>query len=201
MPPCLETGNTEGINAMTNNPAPRAWVGCLACHVDGYLVGDWFEAAQSPTDADQFEQAGLSLPARHFAEGHDEVWVFDFDGFGGVLRTECAPSEAVRLAELISAANDRGIPPEVLAYWINDGHDTHDPQMMLDELQDAWCGHYETEADYARQLADDLSMITETDAWPYACVDWEWAWRELNLGGDNYSREAPSGGYHIFRAI
>lgn len=32
---------------------------------------------------------------------------------------------------------------------------------------------------YARELAEDCGMLTEGAAWPYRCIDWERAAREL----------------------
>jgi hypothetical protein len=33
--------------------------------------------------------------------------------------------------------------------------------------------------DYARQLADDLGLMKDENAWPYTCIDWEMAADEL----------------------
>lgn len=35
---------------------------------------------------------------------------------------------------------------------------------------------------YAQELADDCGMIKEGDKWPYTCIDWEQAARELQMG-------------------
>lgn len=32
---------------------------------------------------------------------------------------------------------------------------------------------------YAQELADDLGLLTHEDQWPYTCIDWEKAAREL----------------------
>ena len=39
--------------------------------------------------------------------------------------------------------------------------------------------HYFTE--YARELATELGMWGVSDEWPYNCIDWEWAARELSV--------------------
>lgn len=33
--------------------------------------------------------------------------------------------------------------------------------------------------DYAQQLAEDLDLMSTHTSWPYTCIDWEWAAREL----------------------
>ena len=35
--------------------------------------------------------------------------------------------------------------------------------------------------DYARELADDLGLIRDGQGWPYTCIDWEQAARELQM--------------------
>ena len=35
--------------------------------------------------------------------------------------------------------------------------------------------------DYAQELAEDCGMVTEGDAWPNNCIDWEQAARELQM--------------------
>jgi Antirestriction protein (ArdA) len=180
--------------------APQVWIGCLGCYGSGRLVGDWFPADDCPTEMHDFEHAGIGLRWPHFAEQHEELWVFDHENFGGLLDGECSPSEARRLAELVHAATDRGIPLPVLAYWVNDGNDTHDADELLDRLQDAFCGRWDSGADYAQDLASEISDQLDTCTWPYSCIDWGHAFRELQYGGDAYSIPAADSGVYIMRA-
>lgn len=192
----------QKTDARPNSDRPQAWIGCLGCYKAGRLVGDWFDAEDCPTEMDDFERAGsVFLPWVHFAEVHEELWVFDHEGFGGVLTGECVPAEAQRLARLIAQANDRGIPTEALAYWLSDGHDTDDEDEVLDNLQDAYCGQWGSGADYAQELAEDIGAVPQGGAWPTYCIDWERAWRELEYGGDNYAVRAADGGFLIFRGV
>lgn len=189
-------------DASSNSDRPQAWVGCLGCYNAGRLVGDWFDAEDCPTEVDEFERATSAfLPWVHFAEAHEELWVLDHQGFGGMLSGECSPTEARRLAELIELASDRGIPTEALAYWLNDGHASDDAEKLLDDLQDAYCGHWESGAEYAQELAEDIGAVPQDVAWPTYCIDWDRAWRELEYGGDNYAVAVADGGYLIFRAV
>lgn len=34
---------------------------------------------------------------------------------------------------------------------------------------------------YAQQLAEDIGAVGEEVHWPYTCIDWEWAARELRM--------------------
>jgi antirestriction protein len=35
--------------------------------------------------------------------------------------------------------------------------------------------------DYAQELADDLGLLQKGSTWPYTCIDWEQAARELQM--------------------
>lgn len=185
-----------------NADRPEVWVGCIGCRNAGRLVGDWFDANDCPVDMAEFEQATTAfLPWVHFGEGHEELWVFDHQGFAGVLTGECSPTEAQRLAVLIEQAEDRGLPTEALAHWLNDGHHADDADELLDGLQDAYRGHWDSGADYAQELAEEIGALPQDVAWPVTCINWDHAWREQELGGDNWAIRAADGGYLIFRAV
>src|SRR5579875_1166148 len=162
---------------MTTTDAPAIWIGCLGCYNAGRLVGDWFPADGCPTDMPAFEHAGIGLRWPHFAEGHEELWVFDHENFAGLLNGECSPREAQRLAALINAADARSIPRDVLAHWSNDGNPAEDTDEFLDGLQDAYCGCWNSGADYAQDLHTETSDQPDTNAWPFSCIDWVHAWQ------------------------
>jgi hypothetical protein len=77
----------------------------------------------------------------------------------------------------------------------------------VDNFEDCYQGKAEgynaTEAgaDYAAQLAEDLGSIQTTAHWPHTCIDWELAWRELELG-DGYWMEQINGcQWAVFRNV
>jgi hypothetical protein len=77
----------------------------------------------------------------------------------------------------------------------------------VDNFEDYYQGEAEgynaTEAgaDYAAQLAEDLGSIQTTAHWPHTCIDWELAWRELELG-DGYWLEKINGcQWAVFRNV
>ena len=69
-----------------------------------------------------------------------------------------------------------------------------------DDFRDAYHGHWDDPADFAYQLAEDVGVMPESSAWPLSCIDWEQAWRELQIGGDYSAVAASTGGVHIFRS-
>jgi hypothetical protein len=184
----------------TTTDEPQVWIGCIGCYNAGRLAGDWYDAKDCPTDMRDFKPRGVFLGWNHYAEQHEELWVMDHENFGGLLNRECSPFEALRLTQLIVAADERGISREVLAYWVADGNGTDDADEFLDGLQDAYAGRWDSGAAYAQDLHDEMSNQADTSVWPYSCIDWTHAFRELEYGGDAYSTEASDGGVHIFRA-
>jgi hypothetical protein len=90
-------------------------------------------------------------------------------------------------AELIQAFEDHGIEAE--------------------QLCDAYCGtadgysEAQAGAAYAEELADGNGLLDREPAWPYTCIDWADAWRELEIG-DGYSLipETPTS-WHVVRSV
>lgn len=106
-----------------------------------------------------------------------DEWVeaFEYMGLGD------ADHNAELIAELIAG----GIDPET--------------------IEDSFLGQVEavTEeragAAYAEQLADELGDYTPTQ-WPYYCIDWEQAWRELRFDG-HWLQSTGGGDWLVFRSV
>ena len=96
---------------------PKVWIGCLACYGGGDLVGEWFDAADCPTAMPEFDERVKKVGDYHAGEGHEELWVMDFEDFGGFITGECSPSDAKRVAEQIQAIEADHIDPRLVAYW------------------------------------------------------------------------------------
>ena len=82
-----------------------------------------------------------------------------------------------------------------------------DEQIDSDDLCDAWqgevLGYSEDQAcaEFAQQLCDDIGEYSLTGVkWPFNCIDWEQAWRELSY--DGYSlHELSAGRWAVVRAV
>jgi hypothetical protein len=111
----------------------------------------------------------------------DESWAEALEHFG------MGNDDPTGWAELITELDADGIDP--------------------DTVEDSYCGRAEgwseerAGADYAQQLAEDLGVKLDQMEWPLTCVDWEAAWRELEMG-DGYSLHSIGGGdWLVFRAV
>jgi hypothetical protein len=56
-------------------------------------------------------------------------------------------------------------------------------------------------ADYAQQLAEDCDSIPSDLRWPLTCIDWEDAWRELQMGDGYRLHDIGGGDWLVFRSI
>lgn len=152
----------------------NVWVGCLACYNEGRLVGDWFPAADCPQDQEEFE-AGVKCPPGHHNAGypHEEFWVMDHEN--SPVQGEYSPMDAARYAEWLGDVDGSELPA-LLAYIRNDG--TFD-EGTVERFRDAYQGEYDSDQDFAQELADELGLVNAELSWPHSCIDWEHAAREL----------------------
>ena len=48
------------------------------------------------------------------------------------------------------------------------------------DFEEAYCGEWPSEVEFAMQLAEDLGAVPDDNAvWPLYCIDWSYAVREL----------------------
>lgn len=166
----------------------NVWVGCLACYNEGRLVGDWFEAADCPTDEDAFNEAVPQHKKIRQLNPHEELWVFDHEG--SPVDGEYSPVDASRYADWMALLHESEVDA-FIAYVKHVG--TFDEQ-SVENFHEAYQGDYSSDEDFAQQLADDLGLIPEDLQWPASCIDWAHAARELMY--DYFSEDG-----HYFRAI
>jgi len=61
----------------------------------------------------------------------------------------------------------------------------------LSDFSEAYVGEYDSDADFAEEFAGECGMLQDGMSWPYTCIDWEQAARELMM---DHSEE---GGYYF----
>lgn len=128
---------------------------------------------------------------------HEEHWVMDHEGFGGLLGGECGVSEAARLAEAIERVKTAGYAVEAVSAWRDHVGAEYADLDDLSDFEESFCGEYGSEEEYAEELAEELELVPEEMPWPLSCIDWERAANEL-FSSDYFSTEAP-GGVYVFR--
>ncbi|WP_028192299.1 antirestriction protein ArdA [Salinispora pacifica] len=191
----------------------QVWVGCLDCYNHGRLVGQWYDASEvGALDIEQVHRdggAGLTgLPSpdayrwspeggdpEELNEGHEGLWVFDHDGFCGLLRGECSPSEAQQVAEVIGQLEMHEDVSALATYVQHEGVDLDDSG-LIERFREAYCGEWESEVEYAQDLADDLGVLDADATWPCNYIDWDRAARDLFI--DDYWSVWVGGKVQVF---
>ena len=100
-----------------------------------------------------------------------------------------------------------GLGDDESAGWASLISDLELDAINPENLEDAYCGRAEGHseeragADYAQELAGELGVKLDQMQWPLTCVDWDAAWRELEMG-DGYRLHSLGGGdWLVFRSV
>jgi antirestriction protein len=179
--------------------SPQIWVGSLADYNNGDLHGQWLDAAREPDDIYADIQAMLARgPAAWRGDAPEEWGIFDYEGFGGLRIGEYESIEDV--ARLAAGITEHG---PAFAAW---AEATAPDEATSEAFAEAYCGHFDSAADYAEQLVGDVEgdeLLEKTiPAWlqPYIEIDYEALGRDMELGGDIFTAPADDGGVYIYNA-
>lgn len=181
--------------------SPRVYVASLMDYNNGILHGAWIDAAQDEDDFATDVAAMLSKSPTAASEGSTaEEWaIHDYEGFGGLKLSEHESLESVSTHARMIA--EHGPAWAAYANMVGAEHATEDG------FEDAYCGEYESEEDFAYQLADDIGLFDIRDSFDHKVdvstletyFDWDKWTRDLFMG-DYSSAESPSGGVYVFRS-
>jgi antirestriction protein len=193
----------------------RVWIGCLNCYNNSRPTGKWYDAigAGEVTTEQLHEETDSRIPGELAKITHEELWVMDHEGFGDLLTGECSPMTADEIASLVDDLDDDR--RAAFGHYIqHTGSDIDDSAMR--EFDDAYRGFWDSEKDFAYSEADDAESELraalaahqagpygkpgKTDdvhiPWPYSCIDWDAATRELFM--DGYWSADTTSGVHVF---
>lgn len=176
--------------ATTADTMPRVWVGCLACYNAGRLVGDWHDASE----ADDVTTADV----HGRASSHEELWCFDLENIP--VRREMSPSEAAEWGRVFDEVDEH--QRAALYAWVASGdyvaEGTGDLPSTSD-FEERYTGQWDSFDEYARQLADDIGLLSDVPEGIASFFDWD-AWtRDLRF---EYSvLDAAGSGVYVFRSL
>jgi len=145
--------------------ATKIYVGTFAKYNNGNLSGEWLELSDY-SDINEFLDACAEL---HEDEEDPEFMFQDWEGpdFGMISESSVEPE----LFELLVLDEDE---LEMLEAWVSNGNGPD-----IDSARDAYQGKYDSDEDFAQEMAEQLGYLDRNVSWPYTCIDWEWAAREL----------------------
>jgi len=182
----------EAISAASAYCDFRAYVADLAAYNSGRLIGAWI--GLDGLDADEIRTAVSAVLAASPFPGAEEYAVHDWDGLPATFG-EWPDWDAVSAYTAAMVELDESEREAFRAFLDNTGDSASAD--TLEAFRDAYRGCYSCGADYAAELADELGAVPADVSWPLSCIDWDAAWRELELGGDNWSHRG-SHGLHVF---
>jgi antirestriction protein len=180
--------------------SPQAWVGCLGCYNNGNLFGKWLPAAE----ADDLTAAGLAtlenvggyLAHRCVKCFGDEFQVFDHEGLEGFISGECSTLEAVNAAEFIEDLEKKRLDADAVRAWFSFSGEKMD-SFDVSRFEDHYRGEWDTFEEYVQNYAEGCYSEELSKArWPFSCIDWEKAARELSY--DYHTEDSPSGCVYVF---
>lgn len=183
----------------------RVWVACLACYNDGKLIGDWIDAADAPGDMDEWREAmreaDVAVPATHDADGHEELWSLDTEGFAELgIRGEMSPVTAREIAEAVGDM-DADDAPALAAWYAESSYTTMDWHTVR-AFRDAYVGTFDSAWEYAFDLIGELygeAMAALPDE-VRGSIDWKHVAHQMDANGGWFaSADLPNGRVAVWR--
>lgn len=141
------------------------YVGTYAKYNNGDLSGEWVDLSEF-SSLDEF----LEKCAEIHADEEGPEFMFqdtDSDYFGMIEESSINPE----IFEILNLSEDA---QEMFAAYraINS-------EGTIKEAEDAFSGRYDSDEDFAQDMAEQIGALDRNASWPQTCIDWEWAAREL----------------------
>lgn len=82
-------------------------------------------------------------------------------------------------------AQDWDVLEELMPAYANSSYDldvfkaAHDLDIQFSDVDEAYSGKFDSDEDFAQDMAEQTGSIDKNLNWPYTCIDWEQAAREL----------------------
>ena len=143
----------------------KIYVGTYAKYNNGSIAGEWLTLSDY-ADEDEFLEACAAL---HSDEEDPEFMFQDIDGehFGMISESSIDDD----LWELINTLDDD--EAEIYAAYRKNFNGS------WNECEDAYSGKYDSDEAFAEDMAEQCGDLERSPNWPYTCIDWTWAAREL----------------------
>lgn len=155
----------------------RIYVGTYNKYNNGSIFGEWLELSDY-SSYEEFDEACREL---HKDEDDPEFMFQDFEA-PGLFESLGLISESHLSEEIFEAIEEL----EAASYDIEiySSYATHigfkgDISALIEETEEAYAGEFDNDEEFAQEMAEQTGMMEEKPSWPYTCIDWEWAAREL----------------------
>lgn len=172
-------------------PDLGVYVACLASYNNGHLHGAWVDLDGCSRDG--LDEAMAWVLATSPEPGAEEWAIHDFSGFPSFLTR----SEWPDLDQLLDYSKGLAEHHHGEAYRL--ACENAGQVLDFDEFTDAYMGTSETVEDFAIEWAiEGIGIDIDAATWPFSCIDWAHAWRELEVESFHCER-GSDGELYFFR--
>ena len=144
----------------------QIYVGTYAKYNNGFIDGKWLELSNY-SDSSEFYDACAEL---HSDEDDPEFMFQDYEGFPSDLYDESGNIDAVY--EYLDFCESSYLDQDVIDAGLS-------LDIEMDNLEEAYSGSFDSDEDFAYEQAEQCGLIDNNVSWPYTCIDWDHAAREL----------------------
>ena len=177
-------------------PDIGVYFACLASYNSGVLHGAWCDL-EEVTDAEDLQAVIDYAIATSPTAGAEEWEVHDSSGLPHCLSGTEWPDlkDLAAFAETLQEiGSDDAEPYRLLCNNLGQ-------LVSADDFRESFAGEWDSEEDFAADLAEQTGALPDQLAWPLYSIDWSAAWRDLRCGGDYYSDRGAGGALYIFRNL
>ncbi len=114
------------------------------------------------------EQLGEDSELEFFNDDDFEYEITDFQGLPMFLQEQSLSL----FAEIIEDRDLIDFDLDIIEAGIN-------CDIPVKDIAEAYSGQYDSDADFAEETADQLGYMNDSKSWPFTCIDWEQAAKEL----------------------
>lgn len=179
---------------MTTETTLRIYVASLSDYNAGTLHGKWIDVTDADTMREEIAAMLAESPTAKTEGSEAEEWaVHDYEGFGPLKLSETEDLD--ELADIAEAVEEHD--GAFLAWAAND-----DGNRDARSFQEEFSGEWDSLADYVEQHWKDSGDMPKAPAnswWhPANYIDWDRMAHDLELSGDIWTAETPTGGVWVF---
>ena len=154
----------------------QIYVGTYAKYSKGSLNGKWLDIADY-SSAEEITQTMIEI---HEDEEDPELMIQDMEEHTkdlGVCES-MSLEDWEEVFEALEAVKDSHLDIEIVAAYCENMGEAINAD-AISKAEEAYQGQYESDEEFAQELAEELGCMDKNAYWPYTCIDWEWAAREL----------------------
>lgn len=156
----------------------KIYVGTYGQYNSGSLFGKWFDLSEY-SDAEELFEA---IAEYHKDEHDPEYMIQDVDTdlkFVHSYIGECSGQDDIqRLYDFFEECEESHLDMDIItAYCDAFGYKFN--EVKISYIEEAYSGSFDSDEDFAEDMAEQCGDLDKHPHWPYTYIDWERAAREL----------------------